>query len=54
VDIAALDLVFVGQDRSSLSEFSLPHAAALVCSLPQLTAAAKGSGFISTPRGVSF
>lgn len=32
---------------SSIPQFSLYHAAALVCSLPPLTAAAKGSGFIN-------
>lgn len=39
--------VFPDTAPSSLSVFSLPGAAGVVCSLPPLTAAAKGSGFIN-------
>ncbi len=39
--------ILPGTALSSISTFSLPRAAAVVCNLPQLTAAARGSGFIN-------
>lgn len=42
-----LQPILPGAALSSLSAFSLPRAAAVACSLPQLTATARASGFIN-------